>query len=65
MKQPQGADELRVAATHVENAAYDLAAMVESELVSEMIIISAELERLADQVEQRLQAESRNVKNRI
>jgi len=65
MEQPVGADALRIAARHVEDAAFDLAAMVECELVAQMIIIAAELERLAGQVDKRLDAESRNVKNRI
>lgn len=64
MEQPVGSDALRIAARHVEDAAFDLAAMVESELVAQMIIIAAELERLARQVDKRLEAESRNVKNR-
>lgn len=53
-KAHQGAAELRIASACVENAAYNLATSVESDLISKMIVISSDLERIADKVEQRL-----------
>lgn len=50
----ENAEGLRTAAKYVEDTAYDLAARVDSELISEMIIIAAELERLAKIVDHRL-----------
>ena len=46
-----GVDALRVAASKVE--AYELAADVNSDLVSEMIVLAAELTRIADIVSRR------------
>ena len=48
-----GVDALRVAASKVEDAAYELAADVNSDLVSEMIVLAAELTRIADIVSRR------------
>ena len=47
-----GVDALRVAASKVEDAAYELAD-VNSDLVSEMIVLAAELTRIADIVSRR------------
>ncbi len=50
----QDSEGLRLTAKYVEDTAYDLAARVDSELISEMIVLAAELERIAKVVDFRL-----------
>jgi hypothetical protein len=52
----EGSGELRAAAKLCEDAAYHLAAAVDCELVSRIIVLSAELDQLADTVDARLKA---------
>ncbi len=57
-----GSRGLHLSAKSVEDAAYELAGTISSELISDMIVIASDLERLANLVDRQLIAQKHGKK---